>query len=119
MTSCDKTENPTLCSRNCGFYANSRNHDPYDEIYLFHKMFSLTIRTGKDDLMIKTKPQRCMICRKKVGLIGFNCKCDEVFCETHRYPEEHACTYNFKSIGRAILSKENPLCKVDKLKNRI
>uniref|UniRef100_A0A3Q7EZ03 AN1-type domain-containing protein n=1 Tax=Solanum lycopersicum TaxID=4081 RepID=A0A3Q7EZ03_SOLLC len=119
MTSCDKTENPTLCSRNCGSCANSRNHDAYEKIYLFHKMFSLTIRTGKDDPMIKTKPQRCMICRKKVGLIGFNCKCDEVFCEIHRYPEEHACTYNFKSKGRAILAKENPPCKTDKLKNRI
>ncbi|KAK6794340.1 hypothetical protein RDI58_007793 [Solanum bulbocastanum] len=119
MTSCDKTENPTLCPRNCGSYANSRNHDPYDEIYLFHKMFSLTIKTGKDDLMMKTKPQRCMICRKKVGLLGFNCKCDEIFCETHRHPEEHACTFNFKSIGRAVLAKKNPLCKPDKLKNRI
>ncbi|KAG5616746.1 hypothetical protein H5410_016570 [Solanum commersonii] len=91
--------------RNCGSYENSRNHDPYDEIYLFHKMFSLTIKIRKDDLMMKTKSQRCMVCRKKVGLLG--------------YPEKHVCTFNFKSIGHAVLAKENPLCKADKLEKRI
>lgn len=36
-----------------------------------------------------------------------------------RHPEEHACVVDFKSVGRAALMKENPLCKTDKLENRI
>jgi len=30
-------------------------------------------------------------CNKKIGLIGFQCRCGDVFCETHIYPEIIAC----------------------------
>ncbi|MCD7455576.1 hypothetical protein HAX54_028697 [Datura stramonium] len=63
--------------------------------------------------------QRCMVCKKKVGLLGFSCRCEGMFCRVHRYPEEHACTFDFKSAGRVTLAKENPLCKADKLETRI
>ncbi|XP_060202699.1 putative zinc finger A20 and AN1 domain-containing stress-associated protein 8 [Lycium barbarum] len=133
MASCDKAENPSPCARGCGIYGAPRNHNlcsqcykaflkekaPKDALTLSEKISSLTIKTEKDDSTIKTKTQRCMVCRKRVGLIGFSCKCGEIFCRNHRYPEEHACTFNFKSIGRVILAKENPLCKADKLENRI
>ncbi|XP_060210271.1 zinc finger A20 and AN1 domain-containing stress-associated protein 9-like [Lycium barbarum] len=91
-----------------------------DALALSKKISSLTIKTGKDDsTILKSKTQRCMVCKKKVGLIGLSCKCGQIYCRNHRYPEEHACNFDFKSIGRAILAKENPLCKADKLENRI
>lgn len=116
MTSCDKTKNPILYSKGCGFSGNSRNSNPYDLIDLFQKMFSLTIKTEKYDLI---KPPRCMVCRKKMGLIRPNCKCNEVFCENHRRPEDHSCAFGFKSVGYKVLTKENSLCKADKLKDMI
>ena len=64
------------------------------------------------------KKNRCKSCNKKVGLTGFECRCGNVFCGMHRYPEEHACTVDFKAIGRVILAKENPVCKDDKLQSR-
>ncbi|KAG5614477.1 hypothetical protein H5410_014301 [Solanum commersonii] len=42
--------------------------------------------------------------------------CGTIFCGTHRYPEVHACTFDFKSMGREAIAKANPLIKAEKLK---
>ena len=48
-----------------------------------------------------TKPKkiRCFVCRKKLGLMPFECKCGLKFCALHRAPETHNCTYDYKSEG--------------------
>jgi predicted nucleic acid binding AN1-type Zn finger protein len=54
----------------------------------------------------------------QVGLLGMKCRCDYVFCSSHRMPESHACDFDFKTRGRDLLAKSNPLVqasKVDKL----
>ncbi|KAJ6403062.1 hypothetical protein OIU84_015055 [Salix udensis] len=32
----------------------------------------------------KQQPNRCLKCRRRVGLTGFKCRCGMVFCGTHR-----------------------------------
>lgn len=61
------------------------------------------------------RPGRCVTCKKKVGLTGFRCRCGETFCGSHRYPEQHGCTFDFKSAGREAIARANPLVKADKL----
>lgn len=61
------------------------------------------------------QPNRCSVCRKKVGLTGFRCRCGTTFCGTHRYPEIHGCSFDFKSMGREAIAKANPLVKAEKL----
>ncbi|KAH1039752.1 hypothetical protein J1N35_041495 [Gossypium stocksii] len=61
------------------------------------------------------QPNRCMVCRKRVGLTGFRCKCGVTLCESHRYPEDHRCTFDFKKIGREEIARANPLVKAEKL----
>lgn len=61
------------------------------------------------------QPNRCSVCRKKVGLTGFRCRCGTTFCGTHRYPERHGCTFDFKTMGREAIAKANPLVKAEKL----
>ncbi|KAK8685590.1 hypothetical protein V6N13_041590 [Hibiscus sabdariffa] len=61
------------------------------------------------------QPNRCMVCRKRVGLTGFRCKCGITFCGSHRYPENHGCTFDFKTVGREEIARANPLVKADKL----
>ncbi len=39
---------------------------------------------------------RCSSCNKKIGILYFDCKCNKIFCELHRFPFEHECTYNWK-----------------------
>ncbi|XP_022922385.1 zinc finger A20 and AN1 domain-containing stress-associated protein 1-like [Cucurbita moschata] len=58
---------------------------------------------------------RCRSCNKKVGLMGFRCKCERTFCGIHRYPEKHDCCYDFKSIGREEIAMANPVVKADKV----
>eukprot|EP00020_Sapocribrum_chincoteaguense_P003032 CAMPEP_0170740062 /NCGR_PEP_ID=MMETSP0437-20130122/5487_1 /TAXON_ID=0 /ORGANISM="Sexangularia sp." /LENGTH=186 /DNA_ID=CAMNT_0011078545 /DNA_START=190 /DNA_END=750 /DNA_ORIENTATION=- len=62
-----------------------------------------------------TKKGRCASCRKKVGLLGFDCRCGRTFCSNHRYAEDHDCGFDYKADGRRRLSKENPLVAGDKL----
>uniref|UniRef100_A0A2N9EDS3 AN1-type domain-containing protein n=1 Tax=Fagus sylvatica TaxID=28930 RepID=A0A2N9EDS3_FAGSY len=63
-----------------------------------------------------SKPNRCLVCRKRVGLTGFKCRCGTTFCGTHRYPEKHDCTFDFKAVGREEIAKANPLVIAEKLR---
>lgn len=64
-----------------------------------------------------SKGDRCSCCNKKVGIImkGFRCRCGNLYCSTHRYPEEHECAFDFKAEGRELLAKANPVVQADKL----
>ena len=62
---------------------------------------------------------RCYICKKKMGLLPFKCKCEREFCSAHRAPEDHQCTYDFKNDAKALLEKHNPVCLAVKLENKI
>lgn len=55
----------------------------------------------------KTKINRCAHpeCKKKLGLLGFDCRCKKQFCSTHRAAEAHECEYDFKSDGKKELLK--------------
>ncbi|KAF0895955.1 hypothetical protein E2562_018028 [Oryza meyeriana var. granulata] len=66
-----------------------------------------------------TKASRCASCRKRVGLTGFACRCGGTFCGAHRYPERHACGFDFKAAGRDAIARANPVIKGDKLKEKI
>ncbi|XP_057506302.1 zinc finger A20 and AN1 domain-containing stress-associated protein 5-like [Actinidia eriantha] len=61
------------------------------------------------------KPNRCSACRKRVGLSGFKCRCGTTFCGSHRYPEQHACPFDYKALGREAIARANPVVKADKL----
>ncbi|CAG7884116.1 unnamed protein product [Brassica rapa] len=61
------------------------------------------------------RPNRCLCCNKKVGILGFKCKCGSTFCGEHRYPERHDCSFDFKEAGRGEIAKANPVIKADKL----
>ncbi|XP_051142352.1 zinc finger A20 and AN1 domain-containing stress-associated protein 5-like [Andrographis paniculata] len=54
-------------------------------------------------------------CRKRIGLIGFRCRCGEVFCSEHRYSDRHNCGYDYKSAGREAIARENPVVRAAKL----
>mmetsp|Transcript_16993 Transcript_16993/g.18972 ORF Transcript_16993/g.18972 Transcript_16993/m.18972 type:complete len:139 (-) Transcript_16993:42-458(-) len=58
---------------------------------------------------IQEKKNRCWGCNKKVGLLGFACKCSYIFCAKHRFADDHACDYDHKKEGIAELIKQNPL----------
>ncbi|KMZ72395.1 Zinc finger A20 and AN1 domain-containing stress-associated protein [Zostera marina] len=62
------------------------------------------------------QPSRCTVCRKRVGLTAFRCRCGNSFCGTHRYPEVHNCGFDFKSVGKQAIARANPVVKAQKLR---
>ncbi|KAE8660854.1 Zinc finger A20 and AN1 domain-containing stress-associated protein 1 [Hibiscus syriacus] len=58
---------------------------------------------------------RCSGCKKRVGLTGFRCRCGELFCADHRYSDRHDCSYDYKTVGRESIARENPVVKSAKI----
>jgi len=75
--------------------------------------------TSVVDKPVQKNKKRCWECKKKVGLTGITCRCGYVYCSSHRYGDQHNCTFDYKTADRAELAKRNPgggnFVKVDKL----
>jgi recombinational DNA repair protein (RecF pathway) len=52
--------------------------------------------------------KRCAKCQKKVGLVGVDCACGNIYCSNCRHAETHQCTFDYAKKERARLIKENP-----------
>ena len=128
----------SLCANGCGFNGSSTNKNLCSKCYKdclkqnntkskgckgveCESSTSSIIgdMTSVSDVSKRNERKRCNNCKKKIGLLGFQCRCGDVFCGSHRYPEMHACKIDWKEIGREVLIKQNPLCISDKLKYRI
>ncbi len=64
---------------------------------------------------IQTDLAHCWNCKRKVGLLGFKCKCSYIFCSKHRHSDQHDCEYDFKMEHREKLIKENPKIETPKI----
>uniref|UniRef100_A0A0A9CQ77 AN1-type domain-containing protein n=1 Tax=Arundo donax TaxID=35708 RepID=A0A0A9CQ77_ARUDO len=58
---------------------------------------------------------RCNICRKRVGLTGFRCRCGDLFCPRHRHSETHNCSFDYKTAGREEIARANPVIRAAKI----
>ncbi|PIN24511.1 putative Zn-finger protein [Handroanthus impetiginosus] len=63
----------------------------------------------------QSRSNRCDVCRKRVGLTGFKCRCGAMFCGSHRYPEKHNCGFDYKGLGREAIARANPVIMAEKL----
>lgn len=73
---------------------------------------------GQLDQIAEKKPQRrCghSECKKKLLLTDLDCRCGARFCASHRMPEDHACSYNHKAHGTALLNTQLVRAVADKL----
>lgn len=67
------------------------------------------------ELKITTKRCGHLECKKRIGLLGFDCKCGTKFCISHRYPPDHSCVYNFKAAAAEILKIQLASCVAEKV----
>ncbi|KAI9320605.1 hypothetical protein BX666DRAFT_1213188 [Dichotomocladium elegans] len=54
---------------------------------------------------------RCFSCRTKIPLakqLSNKCRCEYVFCDSHRYPDKHDCDFDHASMDKDLLAKKNP-----------
>jgi AN1-type zinc finger and ubiquitin domain-containing protein 1 len=42
-------------------------------------------------------------------------RCGSSFCSEHRYPEAHACAFDYKAEGKRLIERNNPLITAPKL----
>eukprot|EP00049_Salpingoeca_infusionum_P005662 m.95096 g.95096 ORF g.95096 m.95096 type:complete len:183 (+) comp13039_c0_seq1:206-754(+) len=63
----------------------------------------------------KKKKSRCHVCKTKLGMLGFECKCSGLFCSKHRHADQHECSFDFASHDREQLRKLNPAVVTAKL----
>jgi predicted nucleic acid binding AN1-type Zn finger protein len=66
----------------------------------------------------KKKKKRCNVCNAKVGMLGFSCRCEGLFCTKHRFPDDHTCSFDHKTFDRAHLAAANEKIEAEKL-NRL
>ena len=72
---------------------------------------------GKGTKTPKKKSVRCHVCRKKIGMLVFRCKCSSelTFCSSHVQPESHNCTFDHKSDAIGRLEATLPKITHDKI----
>jgi len=65
----------------------------------------------------KKKSVRCEVCRKKIGMLVFRCKCSSelTFCSSHVQPESHNCLFDHKSDALERLSSTLTKVVADKI----
>jgi len=65
----------------------------------------------------KAKRTRCAHtdCKRRIGYTGIECRCGQLYCGKHRYPDAHNCTFDFKQFDRERLISENPTIVADKV----
>lgn len=69
----------------------------------------------EDNKDSKKKKNRCLSCKKKVGLTGFTCRCGGLFCSIHRYSDKHECNFDYKAMGEKEISEANPVVVAAKI----
>jgi predicted nucleic acid binding AN1-type Zn finger protein len=53
------------------------------------------------------KKNRCEFdcCRRKLGIIPFECRCGKQFCGEHRLSENHNCNFDYRALHKKELLK--------------
>lgn len=51
----------------------------------------------------------CSLCKKKIKVSSYPCKCEKYFCKLHLPETEHNCKYNYKDENKKLLTEKNPI----------
>ena len=59
---------------------------------------------------------KCEYCKKKVGVITFDCKCQlKILCKNCFPPEIHQCKINYHNLYKKELTDKNPVVIGEKM----
>jgi len=66
------------------------------------RIFKLGMKKEK-----QVNKNKCFVCKKKLGYLGFECRCMFTFCDKHRFPDAHECKFDYKQQHKNKLKKDN------------
>ncbi len=80
---------------------------------------ALSVESDVSASEVKTKrDNRCNCCNKKLALSDFACgKCKIRYCGTHRLPEAHQCSHDFRAAGAEQLKQQLTRVVADKIEH--
>ena len=84
---------------------------------------SISDGTNVSNESVINKIKRCNVekCNKKIKSIEYitnKCKCQLLFCNKHKMPEQHDCKFNYIEHGKNSIKIKNPIVvnsKIDKI----
>jgi len=81
-----------------------------DSTYIESTKFTKSKEENKTD-------NKCHLCRRKTGLLGFKCSCGGNFCAKHRFLDQHMCINEQEQIKKDLeyLEKQNIRVVADKI----
>ncbi|KAF9320134.1 zinc finger domain-containing protein [Podila horticola] len=91
-------------SSNVSTPVNSRPNTPAS-------MVSETLDPAPGERAVQTNKGRCFLCRAKIPLAKQQinkCRCEYVFCDSHKAASKHDCDFDFAKMGKDLLTKNNP-----------
>eukprot|EP01017_Pseudomicrothorax_dubius_P017477 TRINITY_DN19696_c0_g1_i2.p1 TRINITY_DN19696_c0_g1~~TRINITY_DN19696_c0_g1_i2.p1 ORF type:complete len:150 (-),score=37.31 TRINITY_DN19696_c0_g1_i2:120-569(-) len=138
VTNTNASKEPVLCVA-CGlFFGNAANEDmcskcfkekvktktetaPAPAITALKSPTRMEEEAKTEQVKASTPKQedtsKCWLCARKVGMLGYKCRCEYTFCKNHRLPEDHDCDFDFQTREREKLQKANPTVVASKLKD--
>jgi type IV secretory pathway VirB10-like protein len=70
-----------------------------------------TTPPAEDAKPVQANKARCFICKAKLPLakqISNKCRCEYIYCDAHRTPAVHECTFDHQAVNKAQLEKQLP-----------
>ncbi|CAF3665749.1 unnamed protein product, partial [Didymodactylos carnosus] len=130
----EHVQSHVYCKNNCGFYASMQydgycsscfqqqiiknNDEKRSTVSTINQIYSPSVVviqqqdgiTPNEQITQKRKREnkqqynRCEKCLTRVGLTGFECRCGQLFCSKHRYPNEHQSPLTIKQAPTDTIS---------------
>lgn len=129
VESAPDTGPPIKCTANCGFFGQRKLEGLCSKCFAAKRKKELPKKRLRIGLMKlravcrlkagckrveQENKNRCWKCRRKVGIAGIECRCGYVYCATHRYADQHDCSFDHRKRHQANLRKANQIIKADK-----
>lgn len=121
------------CVRNCGLFGSDKMQGMCSQCF---KKTRLTWKQRFRRAIVKLRAvhrfnlgkrpaqkhkNRCFVdsCKRKLGILGIECRCGYIFCPEHRYPNKHGCTFDLKKLHQQKLTKDMPKFEDFKMEDKL